>query len=381
MCCATGCQAAFGSCTGASFSSTSSQPNAPTASSTTLQDCLAAKDVPVSFISSSDFAALAQPYNLRLPYTPAVIVLPTTVAHISDAVVCAGQNSIKVQAKSGGHSYASYSSGGQNGSMVIDLQSRFQNVALYTNGKARVEGGVRLGNMALAIFNEGERALPHGTCPGVGIGGHASHGGFGYSSRAWDLTLDRIVALEVVLANSSFINATSTASPDIFYALRGAADSVGIITAFSVETQAAPVSVVNWQYSIPDMFTSATTSAAVFQNIQTFALNATVVDRNLGMGMYMDGQGFSISGTYFGPLSRFTSQIAPSLIAGLPPPSSSSITTNTWLDSLTKLASPKPLQEPTKGYNFHDDFFAKSVLELRRRKPGSSRGTYAVLRR
>lgn len=39
---------------------------------------------------------------------------------------------------------------------------------------ANVGAGVRIGNMALALYKQGKRALPHGTCPGVGIGGHAT---------------------------------------------------------------------------------------------------------------------------------------------------------------------------------------------------------------
>lgn len=112
------------------------------------------------------------------------------------------------------------------------------------------------------------------------------------------------------------------------------------------------------------MFTSAAASAAVFQSLQEFALDASVVDRNLGMGMYMDGQGiFFISGTYFGSLATFTAKIAPRLLAGIPTPSSSSVTSNSWIDSLTKLASPNPLQQPTTTpeYQLHDNFFAKSV--------------------
>lgn len=168
--------------------------------------------------SSPDFANRAKTYNSRLPYTPAVIVLPTTTQHISDAVVCAGKNGVKVQAKSGGHSYASFSSGGQSGSMVIDLES-FQSISVDANGIAKVGGGVRLGNLALGIYNtnNAKRALPHGTCPGVGLGGHSTHGGFGYSSRAWGLTLDTITAMDVTLANGSTVHTTSTSYPDIFY--------------------------------------------------------------------------------------------------------------------------------------------------------------------
>lgn len=132
----------------------------------TLADCLGNKNVPVRFASSPDFDELAEPYNLRLPYTPAAIVLPTTPQHVSDAVLCAAESGVKVQAKSGGHSYASFSSGGKNGSLIVNLEP-LQEISLDNEtGVAKVGGGVRLGNMALGIFEQGRRGLPHGTCPG-----------------------------------------------------------------------------------------------------------------------------------------------------------------------------------------------------------------------
>lgn len=185
---------------------------------TTLSDCLTQKNVPIRLPSSSDFAQRSVTWNLRLQYTPVVIVVPTTVQHVQDAVVCASQNGVKVQAKSGGHSYASYSTGGQDGSMTIDLEN-FQEITLDGQFVAKVGAGVRLGNLALSIYNQNnaKRALSHGTCPGVGIGGHATHGGYGYVSRAWGLALDAIIALDVVLANGSSIHVTSESYPDIFY--------------------------------------------------------------------------------------------------------------------------------------------------------------------
>lgn len=126
-----------------------------------LADCLANKNVPIRAVSEP-----LEPYNLRLGYTPAAVVLPTTPQQVSDAVICAAKTHTKVQPKSGGHSYASYSSGGRNGSLVVDLES-MQEIALdNATGIAKVGGGVRLGNLALGIFNQGRRGLPHGTCPG-----------------------------------------------------------------------------------------------------------------------------------------------------------------------------------------------------------------------
>ena len=143
----------------------------------TLTSCLSTAKIPISPPSSPNFTQLAAPYNLRLEHTSAVIVLPKTTQHISNAILCATHFGVKVQAKSGGHSYASFSSGGQNGSVVISLEA-FQDVVVDSAGVVKVGGGVRLGNLALGLFKQGGRAFPHGVCPGVGIGGHATHGGY-----------------------------------------------------------------------------------------------------------------------------------------------------------------------------------------------------------
>jgi FAD/FMN-containing dehydrogenase len=42
---------------------------------------------------------------------------------VSDAVTCAAAAGLKVQAKSGGHSYASFSTGGKDGSLIVNLQN------------------------------------------------------------------------------------------------------------------------------------------------------------------------------------------------------------------------------------------------------------------
>ena len=181
-CCANECQPAFGTCSTVASTTTSTSVPTPSSASSTLQDCLDAKDVPVYFPTTPGFAQLADPLNLRLTYIPAIVVLPTMIQHISDAVICAGTYHVKIQAKSGGHSYASFSSGSQNGSMIVDL-AFFQNIEVDPSGVAEIGGGVRLGDMALAIYNGSNRALPHAFYPGIGIGGHATHGGFGYTSR------------------------------------------------------------------------------------------------------------------------------------------------------------------------------------------------------
>ena len=49
-----------------------------------------------------------KPYNLDAQVTPAAVVRPRTAQDVSAIVICATKNNVKVQAKSGGHSYANY---------------------------------------------------------------------------------------------------------------------------------------------------------------------------------------------------------------------------------------------------------------------------------
>ncbi|KAJ2904893.1 carbohydrate-binding module family 18 [Zalerion maritima] len=338
---------------------TSSDPCVPRED--TLGDCLSAADVPIYLAGSSDFDSLSETYNVRLPYTPAVVVVPETVAHVEDAVSCAAQFSVPVQAKSGGHSYASYSTGGQDGSMMIVLEN-FQDVDLDpSTGVVEVGGGLRLGNLALRIHGDGNaRALSHGTCPGVGVGGHFTHGGFGFSSRAWGLAMDAVVGLDVVLANGTSAHCSSSENSQLFWGMRGAAESFGVATRFYMQTREAPPAVVNFGIGLPGA-SDPGAAASYFAHLQNFTRDAPAVDRNLGVQMYMDRHGMSIGGTYLGSLSEFDAEIRPPLVAGLGADADVSATENSWLDSLAALGGAGSLGTPERGYDQHDNFYAKSL--------------------
>ncbi|ORY71077.1 uncharacterized protein BCR38DRAFT_462358 [Pseudomassariella vexata] len=308
-------------------------------------------------------------YNIRLPYKPAIIVLPENEFHIQAAVLCASKHGIKVQAKSGGHSYASFSNGGVDGAMMIDLQN-LQNIKLDTTlDIAKVGGGVRLGNLALGLYEQGKTAVSHGTCAGVGIGGHFTHGGYGFSSRAWGLAMDHIVGLDVVLADGSFVRANKDNNQDIYWGMRGAADSLGIVVNFYLETHQAPETVVNWHFDIPDVAKSLEGYILAFEHVQSFSQNSSIVDRNIGFGMNIGARGFCVSGTYFGTMEKFNAVIVPELLRGLPKPARTDIKETDWLTSLKMLNSGNSLNI-TNPYTERSNFFAKSVTVP---EPGMSR--------
>lgn len=169
-----------------------------------------------SFLPTVPFLGLAA-YNQRLQPSPAALVTPSTVSDISSAIKCASAAGVPVSAKSGGHSYASYGLGGiEEEALIIEL-SNFKKITVEEDGIAKIGAGNRLGDVALAL-NEKGRGLPHGTCPYVGIGGHASYGGYGYASRMWGLTVDTITGFDAVLANGTVVeNITKGSEPDLYW--------------------------------------------------------------------------------------------------------------------------------------------------------------------
>lgn len=131
-----------------------------------IDDCLKAANVPVDAPNSNDWKTDSNPFNQRLKYTPVAIAVPTNVQQISAAVSCAAKAGVKVNPKSGGHSYASFGLGGENGHFIVQLDR--MNKVTYDSASqiATVEAGSRLGHVATVLYNQGKRAFSHGTCPG-----------------------------------------------------------------------------------------------------------------------------------------------------------------------------------------------------------------------
>ena len=139
-------------------------PSVAIATSSKLESCLDAAEVPYDAPGSDSWDLDVDPFNTRLPYVPVAIAVPRTVEHIEDAVKCAVECGVKVNPKSGGHSYASLGLGGEDGHLVVELDRMFG--VRLEDGTAYVEGGARLGHVAVELWEQGERAISHGTCPG-----------------------------------------------------------------------------------------------------------------------------------------------------------------------------------------------------------------------
>ena len=165
---------------------------------------------------------------------PLAVVQPLDAADVAAAVRWAAKTGVHIVARSGGHSYGGYSTVA-NG-VVVDLQ-RIKSVSV-SQGRALVGAGARLGNIYNGLATQG-LAIPAGTCPSVGIGGHALGGGFGLASRAWGLASDNVVAVQIVTADGKVVVADAKHNPDLYWACRGGGGgNFGLVTRFTFRTHA-----------------------------------------------------------------------------------------------------------------------------------------------
>ncbi|KAG9000324.1 hypothetical protein FRB94_011954 [Tulasnella sp. JGI-2019a] len=324
-----------------------------------LNSCLSTAGITTVVASDPSYANASLAYNRRFQYSPAAIVYPSTPEAVQTVVQCASGQSIPVVARSGGHSYAAFGLGGQNGALVIDVSQMKAITVDAPTGIAHVQTGNRLGELAEALWNQGQRALPHGTCPYVGTGGHASFGGYGLFSRTAGLLLDRVVSADIVLANGTSLTASNSSNADLFWAIQGAAPSFGIVTAFSYATLAAPVNTINWQIAYTSQI-SKVQAVSILSAYQTFAFSNPPNALSVLLFISPDGKGsisMGFSGSFYGTEEDFTTAITP-LKNGLP--GAPTLTSNSfnWIDGMTAIDGPLATTQP----DTHDTFFAKSIL-------------------
>ncbi|GJJ10277.1 hypothetical protein Clacol_004503 [Clathrus columnatus] len=199
---------------------------------------------------SGDYTGEITPWNLRCAPKPLAIVYPLNADEVATVVRIATKHGIPVQPRSGGHSFASYSLGGKDDALVVDLSKMNTVVVDQTTWRATIGGGTRLKKVTDELYNQGQRTMAHGICPQVGIGGHATVGGQGPLSRMYGLTLDHVVEMEVVLADGSITRVNEEINSDLFFALRGAGASFGIVTQFIFETHPVPEATTNYTFQL-----------------------------------------------------------------------------------------------------------------------------------
>lgn len=81
------------------------------------------------------------------------------------------------------------------------------------------------------------------------------------------------------------------------------------MTTFYLATKPAPAVVVQWSFNFANIYSSVATAANAFLHVQSFARNATIIDRNIGFSIYLDAGGLVITGTYFDSVENFNAKV------------------------------------------------------------------------
>jgi FAD/FMN-containing dehydrogenase len=171
---------------------------------------------------------------------PTVVLRPTTPDEVAASLQYARAEGLPLAIRSGGHNVLGF--GNIDDGVVIDL-SRLDQVELLGDGRVRIGAGATWGPAAAALAKHG-LAITSGDTTSVGVGGLTQAGGIGWMVRKYGLTIDSLLAAEVVTAAGDVVRASATENPDLFWALRGGAGNFGVVTAF--EFQAQPVSTVHY---------------------------------------------------------------------------------------------------------------------------------------
>lgn len=167
------------------------------------------------------------------PGKPGLVLRPGSAAEVAEALAYARRYDLPLSVRSGGHGVSSRST--NDDGIVIDL-GRLNEVTVLDRKKrlVRLEPGARWGDVAEQLGRSG-LAMSSGDFGDVGVGGLATAGGVGLLGRKFGLTIDHVVAAEIVLADGRIVRTDAKTQPDLFWAIRGAGANFGIVTAFELE--------------------------------------------------------------------------------------------------------------------------------------------------
>ncbi|MET9656873.1 FAD-binding oxidoreductase [Streptomyces sp. NPDC006510] len=194
----------------------------------------------------ASYPTARQLYNTRFDgLKPAAVAYVRHEADIRECLSFARRTATPVSIRSGGHSYAGWSSG--NGRLVLDVSSLSR---VGRNGT--IGAGAKLIDVYQGLA-PGGLTIPGGSCPTVGISGLTLGGGHGVASRAYGLTCDSLTAATIVTADGKTLTVDAKHHPDLFWALRGAGNgNFGVVTELTFRTRPAPQTVtayMSWPWS------------------------------------------------------------------------------------------------------------------------------------
>ncbi|MER7298544.1 FAD-binding protein [Nocardioides sp. NPDC127514] len=235
----------------------SGRPRRPAAVRALRRPGIAYDDIPATLAAGAVEPGDPGYRSVRSTYlrggNPGLVLRPRTPAEVSDAIGFARRHTdLPLGIRSGGHGVSGRST--NDGGIVIDL-SAMNRIEVIDPARrlVRIGPGATWKQVAAALDAYGW-AIGSGDYGGVGVGGLATAGGIGFLSREHGLTIDHLIAVEMVLADGSLVRATATENPDLFWGVRGAGANFGVVTAFELQAhEVAEVGSAQLMLVVPDL--------------------------------------------------------------------------------------------------------------------------------
>jgi FAD/FMN-containing dehydrogenase len=160
---------------------------------------------------------------------PAVIVRVAVADDVARVIALARETGLELAVRSGGHSGAGH--GVCEGGRVLDV-SEMKGLDIDVEGRtAWADTGLTAAEYSGAVATHG-LATGFGDTGSVGIGGITLGGGIGYLVRKHGLTIDDLLAAEVVTTDGELLSVDAENHPDLFWAIRGGGGNFGVATRF-----------------------------------------------------------------------------------------------------------------------------------------------------
>jgi FAD/FMN-containing dehydrogenase len=168
---------------------------------------------------------------------PAVIVKVADATDVATVIRLARESGLELAVRSGGHSSVGHSV--SEGGIVLDL-SDMKAFDLDVEGRTVwAETGLTAGEYSNAAWADG-LATGFGDTGSVGIGGITLGGGVGYLGRKYGLTIDSLLAADIVTADGQLLRVDTENHPDLFWAIRGGGGNFGVATRFQYRLHEVP---------------------------------------------------------------------------------------------------------------------------------------------
>ncbi len=283
---------------------------------------------------TAGYAQARKPWNARFDdVLPRAVAQPLDTADVQAIVRWAARHQVRLGIRSGGHSYAGFSS---TTGLLVDL-SRLTTVRLEANGtRAQVGAGATLGRVYAALWAAGQRTIPAGSCPTVGISGLALGGGHGFVTRAFGLACDSLRAARIVTADGAAHDVSASARPNLFWALRGGGTgSFGVVTRLTFATRKVGT-VTTFAFTWP--WAAAADAVAAWQAFMATAPDQLTSSLALRVPALAGGTPtIGVNGLFLGPRDAAVAALA-ALAHGEPRPATTKIVQRTYAQATSYFA-------------------------------------------